>query len=868
MAKELASRVNPKEYEQSTYQHWLDKKLFHGDEHSSKPPYSIVIPPPNVTGSLHIGHALNVTIQDILIRYHKLKGYETMWIPGTDHAGIATQTVVERLLARDGISRTELGRDKFIEEIWKWKASTGDNIKNQLKAMGAACDWDRERFTMDSSLSKAVRKVFTTLYNEGLIYRANYMVNWCVHCHTALSDLEVEFEDKNDFLYHMRYPLADGSGTVEIATTRPETFLADSAVAVNPDDDRYKHLIGKAVTLPVINRKIKIIADSYVDMAFGTGCLKVTPGADPNDFEIGRRHGLDEISAMDESGIITVGKYKGLDRFAARKEVIKDFEELGLMGDIKPLTHSVGHCYRCGTIIEPRISLQWFVKVKPLAEEAIKAVEEGKTRIIPKMWQANYFEWMYNIRDWCISRQIWWGHRIPAWHCATCGHITVAEEDPSACEKCHSTDIKQETDVLDTWFSSGLWPFSTQGWPEQTDTLKKFYPTSTLVTAFDILFFWVARMMMMGLKFMGDVPFRDVYIHALVRDENGMKMSKTKGNTIDPLEMVDKYGADALRFTLAAFAAQGRDIRMSVDRIEGNRNFVNKIWNASRFLFMHIGDNIPAIEEAKLRDEDKWILTKLSEMITKVEQGIKAYEFNDAAGELYKFFWMSFCDWYVELIKERLFNDDAKQEAVATAAYVLERALVAMHPFMPFVTEHIWRELTGRESILLDSYPDTKYSFAAETTQIDTVIELISLIRNIRGEYNVNPGQKLPVYIVTGDGNVKKLFTDKERMIINMARLSELVFADLPPENSASQVSSAYAVYIPLSGLVDIQAELARLNKELKGLEKDYALYSGKLKNERYLEKASAVVIEKDKAKVAELKQQIDTINAVIANLG
>lgn len=866
MAKELAPRVNPKEYETDIYKSWLDKKLFHADENSDKKPYSIVIPPPNVTGSLHIGHALNHTLQDILIRYHKLNGYETLWLPGTDHAGIATQTVVERQLAAKGLSRSEMGREAFIERVWQWKAESGNAIFKQMQRMGVACDWDRESFTMSDSLSKAVRKVFVQLYNEGLIYRSNYMVNWCVHCHTALSDLEVEFEDRNDFLYHMKYPLADGSGSVEIATTRPETYLADTAVAVNPEDDRYKHLIGKTVILPFINREIPVIADEHVDAEFGTGFLKVTPGHDPNDFEIGKRHNLEEISAMDESGIITIGEFTGLDRIEARKKIVERFKEIGMMGEIEPLTHSVGHCYRCHNIIEPRISLQWFVKVKPLAEEAIKAVKNGDTAIIPKTWENSYFEWMNNIRDWCISRQIWWGHRIPAWHCA-CGHTTVSETDITECGACGGKDISQETDVLDTWFSSALWPFTTMGWPENTKLLDKFYPTSVLVTAFDILFFWVARMMMMGLKFMGEVPFKDVYIHALVRDKDGKKMSKTIGNVIDPLDMVEEYGADALRFSLAAFAAQGRDIRLSKERIEGYRNFVNKIWNASRFLFMNMGDSVPQIDKASLRDEDKWILTKLSNMTEKLSKAIEGYEFNEGASELYSFFWLYFCDWYVELIKDRLLKDDGKDAALATAGYVLEKALIAMHPYMPFVSEHIWQSLTAGDSIMKAEWPKPEYVYETETSGIDGVIELIGLIRNIRGEYNVNPGQTVPVYIKCDNDSFIKLFTAKKDIISRIARLDTFEFVDNAPEKAASQVHTHYTIYIPLSGLVNTEAELAKLNKELKTLEKDYNLYSGKLKNERYLEKASPEIIEKDRKKLEEVELQIAKVKDAIANI-
>ncbi|GAB7140641.1 valine--tRNA ligase [Deferribacterales bacterium RsTz2092] len=857
--RELATRVNPKEYEDNIYKTWLDKKLFHADENTAKPVYSLVIPPPNVTGSLHIGHALNHTMQDILVRYHKLKGFETLWIPGTDHAGIATQNVVERKLAADGISRKDIGREEFVKRVWAWKEESGNNIYKQMEKMGVACDWDRECFTMTSELSRAVRKVFVSLYKEGLIYRANYMVNWCPRCQTALSDLEVEFADEQGYLYYLQYPLTDGTGAIEFATTRPETCPADTAVAVNPNDDRFKHLIGKKLNLPLTTRQIPIIGDEYVDMEFGTGCLKVTPAHALGDFEIGKRHHLEEISCLDEQGIMLISEFAGLDRAEARVKVAERFKELGLAGKTEPITHSVGHCQRCGTVVEPRISLQWFVKVAPLAGEAMNAVKRGETKVTPKVWETNYFEWLNNIRDWCISRQLWWGHRIPAWHCKKCGHISVSETDVTECEKCHSNELIQETDVLDTWFSSALWPFSTMGFPEKTKLLEKFYPTSVLVTAFDILFFWVVRMMMMGTHFMGKVPFRDVYIHALVRDMHGQKMSKMKGNVIDPLVMVEKYGADAFRFSLAAFAAQGRDIRMSEERIEGYRNFVNKIWNASRFLFMNMGDSVPAIDVKALRDEDKWILTKLSAMADNVGKSITTYNFNEGAAYLYDFFWMNFCDWYVELIKERLFNNDAKDAALATAGYVLEKALIAMHPYMPFITEHIWQTLMGGtdDSIMNTSFPVAEHCFEVETGNIDAIIELIGLIRNIRGEYNVNPGLNVQVFINTDNSGCKSLFTEKLALIKKLARVSELQFVSTAPDKSASQVSRLYTLYIPLSTLVDRDAELARLAKELKALEKDYALYSGKLKNERYLAKAQADVIERDRNKAADLEAQI-----------
>ncbi|MDR2400900.1 MAG: valine--tRNA ligase [Deferribacteraceae bacterium] len=866
---ELSTRVNPKDYEDDIYAFWLKNNLFHADENSLALPYSIVIPPPNITGSLHLGHALNVTLQDILIRFHKLKGYETLWIPGTDHAGIATQNVVDRKLAKEGISRAELGREKFVEEVWKWRGVSGSSILNQLKRLGVSCDWERERFTMDGDLSAAVKKVFVSLYREGLIYRSNYMVNWCVRCHTALSDLEVDFEDEAGFMYNMRYPLKEG-GFVEIATTRPETYLADSAVAVNPADTRYKRLIGKTVILPIINREIPVIADEYVDMALGTGCLKVTPSADPNDFVIGKRHALPEFQCMDESGVIVVSPFDGLDRFAARKKVVDEFARLELMGEVSPITHSVGHCYRCAGVIEPRISLQWFVKVKSLAEKAVEAVENGKTRILPKVWESNYFEWMRNIRDWCISRQLWWGHRIPAWHCK-CGHITVSEDDtPSVCEKCGGTEITQETDVLDTWFSSALWPFSTQGWPKETGLLKKFYPTSVLVTAFDILFFWVARMMMFGLKFMGEVPFRDVYIHALIRDEKGEKMSKTKGNSIDPLEMADAYGADVLRFSLAIFAAQGRDIRISKARIEIYRNFLNKIWNASRFIFINLDSELPdikKIEIAELRDEDRWILTKLKSAVNTVEGSILNYCFNDAAAALYNFFWNSFCDWYIELIKVRIFKDDGKAAALAAAVYVLRKALAAMHPFMPFVSEHIWKNLTGGKTILEEGWTVGDFDFPGETAKIDRIIEFIGIVRNIRGEYNISPAKVLAVYATPKEAEIAHIIKEKEVLINSVTRLSAINFVDTFPDEAAAGAAADYTVHVPLAGLADIAGERARLTKECERLEKDLQAVSARLKNEGFLAKASHTIIEKDTLKKAELEKQILNIKTALEAL-
>jgi valyl-tRNA synthetase len=722
---------------------------------------------------------------------------------------------------------------------------------------------------MDEGLSQAVRKVFVTLYKEGLIYRSDYIVNWCPRCHTALSDLEVEHEDIDGAFYQLLYPVKDSDIKLTVATTRPETMLGDTAVAVHPEDERYKHLIGKTVILPLMNREIPIIADEYVDMEMGTGCLKVTPAHDPNDFEIGSRHGLDIIKVMDDNGCINEkgAQYKGMDRFDARKKVIEDLDALGLFLKKDSHKHSVGHCYRCRTVVEPTVSKQWFVKIKPLAEKAIEGVETGDIKIYPETWKNTYYEWMYNIRDWCVSRQIWWGHRIPAWYCGGCGEIIVEMEEPDTCPKCGSASLRQETDVLDTWFSSALWPFSTMGWPEETETLKKFYPTSCLVTGFDILFFWVARMIMDGYKFMGEKPFKEVYLHALVRDQHGQKMSKSKGNVIDPLVIIDKYGADAFRFTLAAFAAQGRDIKLSEERIDGYRNFVNKIWNASRFIMMNLEDAYALPSEEKLQIEDKWILQNLEKTAAQVAEAIRKYDFNEAALSIYQFFWHKFCDWYIEFIKPRIYNEETKGDAIATAAYVLEKSLVILHPFMPFLTEHIYQTLTGKASIMEESWPELSFGFAAEMEETDTVIELVSLIRNIRGEYNVAPSKLLAASIKTDSGKVRNIFGHARDRVLNLARLSELSFTDSEPENSVSNIAGGFVVYVPLEGLVDVEAEIAKLEKEKKTVEKDLGIYGGKLKNEKYLANAKAEVIEKDKKKFADSEALMDKIEESLRRL-
>lgn len=865
---ELPNRIDTKQFEKDIYQKWVDDKCFHGDEYSDKPKYSIVIPPPNVTGSLHMGHALNNTIQDILIRFHKLKGFETLWIPGTDHAGIATQNVVEKMIAKEGISRDDLGREKFVERVWQWRRESGGQIINQLKRLGASCDWDRERFTMDEGLSKAVRKVFVTLYEEGLIYRSNYIVNWCPRCHTALSDLEVEHEEKDSFLYYINYPLEGSDKVVCIATTRPETMLGDTAVAVNPDDDRYREFVGKNVILPILNRKIPVIADSYVEMSFGTGALKVTPAHDPNDFELGKKHNLKEINIFTDSGMINEngGKYKNIDRFKARNEIVEELKSLGFFVKQEPLKHSVGNCYRCKSVVEPKVSLQWFVKIKPLAEEAIKSVEKGDIKILPENWEKTYYEWMYNIRDWCISRQIWWGHRIPAWYCNDCENIIVSIEDPEECSHCGSSSLTQETDVLDTWFSSALWPFSTMGWPEKTDTLKAFYPTSCLVTGFDILFFWVARMIMMGLHFMKDKPFKDVYIHALVRDQFGQKMSKSKGNVIDPLTVIDKYGADAFRFTLAAFAAQGRDIKLSEERVEGYYTFINKIWNATRFIFMNLDDE-KSEQPVQMEDEDKWILMELKQTALDVEKYIKSYDFNEAAGKVYQFFWYKFCDWYIEFIKDRIFKNRNKESAMSTALEVLEKSLIILHPFMPFITEHIYGYLKEGKTITKESYPEIEHNFHDEHSTIGTVIDIISNVRNIRGEYNVSPSKLVDLFIRPANEDVKRIVAEKKNLIIHIAKVENIDFTDTDQPDSAVKITKDCTIYIGLGGLVDKDAEIRRLEKEKASLQKDFTLYGGKLKNEGYLKKAPAEVVEKDKQKFQEISVKLEEINNSLGKL-
>ena len=881
MTKQLPKVYEPSEVEEKWFSVWEQRGDFHADEDSPKPHFSIVIPPPNVTGVLHMGHALNNTLQDILCRWKRMCGHEVLWMPGTDHAGIATQNVVEKQLAEEGRDRHELGREAFVARVWQWRENSGGQIINQLKRLGASCDWERERFTMDEGLSRAVREVFVRLYQEGLIYRANRLINWCPRCHTALSDLEVEHQDHKGQLWHLRYPVKNSDRFLVVATTRPETMLGDTAVAVHPDDQRYQDLIGQQVVLPLMDREIPIIADAYVDMEFGSGAVKMTPAHDPNDFEIGQRHDLEFINVLDESGYINVngGPYAGLERYVARERIVADLKEQGLLETAEEHLNAVGECYRCRTAIEPYLSKQWYVAVKPLAAEAIKAVETGATRIVPQQWEKTYFEWMCNIQDWCISRQIWWGHRIPAWFCADCGEISVALDAPQCCQHCGGTDLEQETDVLDTWFSSALWPFSTMGWPESTATLDKFYPTSCLVTGFDILFFWVARMMMMGLKFMGQVPFREVYIHALVRDAQGQKMSKSKGNVIDPLTVVDRYGADAFRLTLCAFAAMGRDIKLSEERIGGYRNFVNKLWNASRFAQMNLDDYEPSGQQpaqTSLNAADQWILERFERTAREVNRAFADYRFNEAAGLLYTFTWHEFCDWYVELSKEHLYGEDprARRATQDVLFHVLESLLRLLHPILPFVTEEIWHALPGQRpvvSIMQAAYPVAGQVAvdAQVVAEMDLVMDVIRAIRNIRGELDLPPGRKVAVTLDCRSSEEVRAIRSGEAYICSLARVENLavgVAVQRPPQ-SATQVAGPVEILMPLAGLIDIAEEQSRLRKEIDKVQKDVDFFEKKLSNEKFLANAPPQVLEKDRGKLAAaqdkravLQQSLDRI--------
>ena len=866
----LAKTYNPKEVEERWYKYWEENDLFKANVKSDKSPFSIVIPPPNVTGSLHMGHALNNTLQDILCRYKRMKGYNVLWQPGTDHAGIATQNVVEKDLALKKTDRHQIGREQFIELVWEWRKKYGGIIINQLKRLGSSCDWSRERFTMDEGLSKAVRKVFVSLYEENLIYRGDYIINWCPRCHTALADLEVEHEDTDSFLYYIRYPFENQKGSLTIATTRPETLLGDTAVAVNPEDERYGNLSGLNVLLPVLNKPIPVILDKYVDKEFGTGALKITPAHDLNDFEIGNAHGLERIKVIDESGKMNElsGPYQGMDRFECREKILDDLKNSGLLEKIEPYRNAIGHCYRCKTMIEPLLSKQWFVKTAPLAEKAIAAVKDGKTKIVPENWERVYFEWMNNIKDWCISRQIWWGHRIPAWFCQECGEVIVAKEEPKICTRCKSTNIQQETDVLDTWFSSALWPFSTLGWPDSTDELKAFYPTSVLVTGFDILFFWVARMMMMGLHFMGDIPFRDVYIHALVKDDQGQKMSKSKGNIIDPLVVLDSFGTDSFRFTLSVLAAQGRDIRISEERIAGYRNFMNKIWNAARFSLMNLKDcKSPSINADALTLADTWIMSRIGVVADEISSHIDDYKFNDAASITYQFVWHEFCDWYLEMVKLELYSKDQKRIEVAQSVMqtVLSGVLRLLHPFVPFITEEIWQRMPHTEgSIMIAQFPQgTDFIYDEESIkEMDLIKEVITGVRNIRGEMNIPPKKDVKIIIDVKRKKEKEIFKNNLSYITNLAKVEsvELVSDMEKPDSSATYVFSDIQVHVLLKGLINYDDERKRIYKGIKKIEKEMEMSKKKLENSDFLNQAPSHIVENVKEKVQHMSMKLEKL--------
>ena len=867
MPKELEKQYNPKNVEDRIYKSWLDAKYFHAKREPGKKTYTIVIPPPNITGQLHMGHALDNTLQDILIRYHRMAGYDTLWVPGTDHASIATEAKIVEAMKKEGLTKEDIGREKFLERAWAWKAQYGGRIIEQLKKLGSSCDWDRERFTLDEGCSKAVNEVFCNLYEKGLIYRGERIINWCPHCLTSISDAEVEYEEQAGHFWHLRYPFKDGSGYLELATTRPETLLGDTAVAVNPNDERYKDVVGKTLILPLVHREIPVVADDYVETDFGTGVVKITPAHDPNDFEVGLRHNLEVINVLTPDAKITddYPKYAGMDRYEARKAIVEDLKAEGALVEIEDYSHNVGTCYRCGTTVEPRVSKQWFVKMKPLAGPAIDAVKNGDTRFIPQRFEKVYFHWLENIRDWCISRQLWWGHRIPAWYCADCGEITVSRTAPTACAHCGSKNIEQDPDTLDTWFSSALWPFSTLGWPDETEDYKHYYPTNTLVTGYDIIPFWVMRMMFSGLEQTGQVPFYTVLIHGLVRDAQGRKMSKSLGNGIDPLEIIDKYGADALRFTLATGNSPGNDMRFSDERVEASRNFANKIWNAARFILMNLPENEPApyIPQA-LAIEDKWILSQYNTLVSGVTDSLEKFELGMAVQKLYDFIWDVFCDWYIEIAKIRLNGDDEEQKATVRAVlvYVMSNTLKLLHPFMPFITEEIWQTLphTG-ESIMISDWPkaDSALNFAAEEAEMSRIMTAIKAVRNRRAEMNVAPSKKAKIFIETAYADT---FLKGTVFFQRLASASEVeVAAHFDDMDSAvSIITESARLYIPMDELVDFKAELARLNKEKAGVQKELDFVNNKLNNENFVNKAPAAVVEGQRQAKAQLEEKMALI--------
>ena len=870
MKKDLPKTYDPKLVESAIYDMWMENDCFKAEPDPDKKPYSIVMPPPNVTGQLHMGHALDSTLQDILTRYKRMEGYSALWLPGTDHAGIATQIKVEEeLRVKEGKTRYDLGREKFLERVWAWKEKYGSRIVEQQRKLGVSCDWSRSRFTMDEGCSRAVREAFCEMYDKGLIYKGSRIINWCPHCLTALSDAEVEYVDKPGHLWYIRYPLSDGSGDIVVATTRPETMMGDTGVAVNPNDEKFQHLIGKTCILPIMNREIPIVGDEYCEIGFGTGAVKMTPAHDPNDFEVGLRHNLDVIRVIADDGTINEngGKYNGMDRYECRKALVKDLEEQGYLVKTEPYSHNVGTCYRCHNDVEPLISAQWFVKMKPLAEEAIRVVKDGTIKFVPERFSKTYLNWMENVHDWCISRQLWWGHQIPAWYCDECGHINVSREDPTKCEKCGCTHLTRDEDVLDTWFSSGLWPFSTLGWPDlDSEDLKYWYPTTDMVTGYDIIFFWVARMVVSGMEQMKKEPFKTVFIHGLVRDDKGRKMSKSLGNGIDPLEMAEKYGADALRFNLITGNSPGNDMRFYVEKCEAMRNFANKIWNASRYVLMNL-----TVEETGLPDaadleiEDKWVLTKLNTLIKEVTENMDAYELGVASAKVYDFIWDTYCDWYIELTKARLYGENEKSKLAAqkVLVYVLDQFLRLLHPFMPFITEEIWQAIPHEgQFLMLADWPkyDESLNFGAEAAHMESVMNAIRSIRNRRAEMNVPPSKKSTLYVVSDKGEI---FRQGEGFICRLAYADKVIICETDPEgheNMVCVVTNDAKLYIPLEELIDFEKELARLEKEKANCLKQIAMFEGKLSNEAFVSRAPEKV-------VAEQREKLEKNRALLAQL-
>ncbi len=873
MSKQLDKIYDPKQFEDRIYKFWNDNGYFRAEPNPDKKPYTIVIPPPNITGQLHMGHALDNTLQDILIRFRRMQGYEALWIPGTDHASIATEAKIVAAMKEEGITKEDIGRDGFLERAWAWKAKFGGRIVEQLKKLGSSCDWSRERFTLDEGCSKAVNEVFVRLYEKGLIYRGERIINWCPNCETSISDAEVEYAEKAGHFWHLRYPLADGSGYLELATTRPETMMGDTAVAVHPDDERYQHLIGKMLILPLMDREIPIVADTYVDMEFGTGVVKITPAHDPNDFEVGLRHDLPIINIMTDDAHINEngGKYCGMDLMTARKAVVEDLDKGGFLVKVEEHSHNVGECYRCSTTVEPRVSKQWFVKMQPLAEPAIEAVKQGKTKFVPERFDKTYYHWMENIKDWCISRQLWWGHRIPAYYCQDCGEMVVSKETVSVCPKCGSHNMKQDEDTLDTWFSSALWPFSTLGWPENTEDLKYFYPTSTLVTGYDIIFFWVARMIFSGVEHMGEVPFDTVLIHGLVRDAQGRKMSKSLGNGIDPMEVIDEFGADALRFMLATGNSPGNDMRYTPERITASRNFANKLWNATRFILMNLSEETDKVElPSELLAEDKWVLSKYNNLIREVTANLEKFELGIAVQKLYDFIWDILCDWYIELTKARLnAGGETSVNAQKVLVYVMSNTLKLLHPFMPFITEEIWQALPhDGESIMIEKYPeyDSALSFEKEEADFERVMEAIRTIRNARAEKNIPPSKKAAVYVETP---YEEIFMNAAPFFVRLASTSELIVGkDFDLGNTMQLVTDCARIFIPMGDLIDTEKELERLNKEKAACEKDIQFLNGKLSNEKFVSKAPEAVVAQEKEKLEKANERLAKILQSIQDLG